>query len=53
MYIYYHLIFNLYNNFYVAKKPPSIGKVTPFIIVDLSLNKYKTALTTSETSPNL
>lgn len=35
---------------YVAKNPPSTGKVTPFIIELRSLNKYTTASTTSSIS---
>lgn len=32
---------------YVARNPPSMGRVTPFIMEALSLRRYTTASTTS------
>ena len=40
-------------NDHVAKKPPSIGRVTPFTIAAFSLRRNRMQLTTSSTSANL
>ena len=43
---------NKFSYFYVARKPPSIGRVTPFTIAAFSLSRKRIQLTTSSTSAN-
>ena len=43
----------VYTGFYVARNPPSIGRVTPFTIPDLLLSKNKMQFVTSSISANL
>ena len=38
---------------YVARKPPSTGRVTPFTMAALSLSRKRMQCTTSSTSANL